>query len=113
MNNTSSRKKEYHPVKPGNLPLGVRYRVPNPDGSISTVRTMSVGTDEGEFLIPTIVNNQLLSDDAAIDHFFNTGENFGLFDSIEAADDFANRLHLSHENFLKTEQKKKEEKNLR
>lgn len=85
------------PMISGNLPLDVRYRVPNADGSISTVRTMSIGTDDGEVLIPTVINGRVVSDDEAIDHYFNTGENFGTFRTPDEATAYADWLHRQHE----------------
>ena len=46
-------------VRAGNLPTDIRNKVTNPDGSISTVRTMSIGVDGGEVLIPTVVGGRV------------------------------------------------------
>jgi hypothetical protein len=88
------------PDTPGNLPLGIRYQVQNPDGSISTVRTLSFGTDEGEVLIPTVINNKVVSDKEAIDHYYRTGEHFGIFKSPKEADIYADALHKYHAQLL-------------
>lgn len=85
------------PVIPGNLPTDIRYRVRNPDGSISTVRTISVGTERGEVLIPTVINGKVVSNDEAIAHFERTGENFGTFRTPDEATAFAQQLHRQHE----------------
>lgn len=85
------------PVIAGNLPLGIRYRVKNPDGSISTVRTMSIGTDGGEVLIPTVVGGRVVSDEEAIAHFGRTRENFGTFRTPDEATAYAKWLHTQHE----------------
>jgi hypothetical protein len=84
------------PVVPGNLSTEIRYRVPNADGSVSTVRTMSIGTDQGEVLIPTVINGRVVSDDEAIRHFEQTGENFGTFRTPDEATAYANALHDYH-----------------
>lgn len=81
--------------------MGIRNRVRNPDGSISTVRTISIGTDQGEVLIPTVVGDKVLSNDEAIDHFRKTGENFGTFKSVDEANSYADALHKYHEGLLK------------
>lgn len=84
------------PIDKGNLPLGIRYKVKNQDGSISTVRTISIGTDDGEVLIPTVINNKVVSNDEAIRHFEKTGENFGTFRNVADADAYAEWLHNQH-----------------
>lgn len=85
---------------PGNLPLDIRDRVQNPDGSVSTVRTISIGTDAGEVLIPTVVNGRVVSDDEAVAHYNRTGENFGTFRSPDEATEYAQWLHRQHEQQL-------------
>lgn len=84
------------PKIPGNLPLGIQFEVQNADGSISTVRTISIGTDQGEVLIPTVVNGRVVSDEEAIAHYNQTGEHFGIFNSPEEATAYAEALHNYH-----------------
>lgn len=79
--------------RPGNIDLNGRPIVANPDGSYSTELSFSVGTDQGETLLPRIVNGQLLSEQAAIDHFRKTGEQMGVFDTPENADRYATMVH--------------------
>ena len=90
------RTKSPMPVISGNLPLEVRWRAPNADGSISTVRTISIGTDKGEVLIPTVYGNKILSNEAAIQRFQKTGENFGTFGTVDDANAYAEWLHNRH-----------------
>lgn len=86
----------YGMIAPGNIDPHNRPRVINPDGSISTVRTISTGFDGGEVLMPTVSpEGRILSDDAAIQRYIDTGENFGTFRTPEAATMFAERLHNS------------------
>lgn len=85
------------PRVPGNLPLGIRNRVKNADGTTSTVRTISVGVDGGEVLIPTVIGSRVVSDDEAMAHYRKTGENFGTFDTPDQATAYAENLHRSHE----------------
>lgn len=84
------------PIIEGNLPLGVKYKVKNRDGSISTVRTISIGVDGGEVVIPTVLKGRIVSDEEAIRHFEETGANFGTFRSPEEAKAFSEWLHDQH-----------------
>jgi hypothetical protein len=80
-------------IKPGNIDIHHRPVVHNADGSISTVRTISVGTDAGEVLIPTVVGNKVVSNDEALRHYQQTGEHLGIFKTPEAATRYAKTLH--------------------
>lgn len=80
-------------LEPGNIDIHNRPIVHNPDGSISTVRSISVGTDRGEVLIPTVVGDRVVSNDDAIRHYQQTGENLGYFDNADDATVYAKALH--------------------
>lgn len=88
-------------VKSGNIDINHRPLVTNADGSISTVRTISVGTDAGETVIPTVVDGQVVSNARAIAYFKKTGENLGTFSSIAAANRYAISLHDQQAGLLK------------
>lgn len=84
------------PIIGGNLPTNVTQQVDNGDGTVSTVRTISIGTDKGEVLIPTVIDGRVVSDEEAIAHYNETGENFGTFATSEDADAYAEQLHQAH-----------------
>lgn len=80
-------------VEPGNINLNGRPVLHNPDGTISSERSFSIGTDKGETLIPRIFEGKDHSEQEAIDHYRQTGEHMGIFDSPENADAYAERAH--------------------
>lgn len=87
-------------ISPGNIDLDHRPRVHNPDGSISTVRSMGINEDGREVLIPTVRQNPfrpktgwIMTDREAIDHYHRTGQHLGIFDTPENSDAYAQKLH--------------------
>jgi len=81
-------------MEAGNINLGNRPQVRNPDGSVSTVRSMSANFGNGETLLPTVSEDgRIMSNEEALAQYRNTGRHLGLFGSIGAADDYAQRLH--------------------
>jgi len=88
-------------VTVGNVNLLNRPQVPNADGSISTVRSMSINIDGKEVLIPTVsaIQNRVLTDEEAIAEYRQTGQHLGVFNSPQAATQYANRLHKHQEEF--------------
>ena len=86
----------------GNIDLHARNTgLHDENGKLMTVRSMSFNEDGKEVLVPTIVKRDgkwtQLSDDEAIDWYHRTGEHLGKFDSIEEANQYADRLHKQQE----------------
>lgn len=82
-------------ISPPNIPLRDRPVVKNPDGSSSTVSTITIEEDGKGILLPTIINGKRVSEADAIQHFKDTGENMGVFKSEKDADDYDKQLHTS------------------
>jgi hypothetical protein len=80
-------------VAGGNLDIYNRPLVNNPDGSISTTRSIGIGTDRGEVLVPGVGDGRQLSSAEARDRYQRTGENFGTFRSADEASAYARWLH--------------------
>lgn len=86
------------PIRQGNIDLQNRPVVRNPDGSYSTVRSMSFGTDEGEVLVPTVADDgRNLTEDEAINEYYRTGRHLGIFRTPDEATSYAQRLHQQQE----------------
>lgn len=81
------------PVEPGNIDLNNRPPVKNPDGTISTIRSISVNFDGKEVLIPTISDDgREFSEEQAIQQYLKTGKHLGKFSSVDEATRYAKEL---------------------
>lgn len=83
------------PLIVGNIDLRSRPIVKNPDGSYSTVRSMSFQDEKGrEVLVPTISpDGRNLTNQQAIERYYRTGEHLGIFANPLDADTYARTLH--------------------
>ena len=92
----------YNAIEPGNIDLSVRPHVINPDGSISTVRSMGFNDSHDgkgpEVLIPTVNDaGYLMTGDEAIREYDRTGRHLGKFASVDDSNAAAEAIHLDQE----------------
>jgi hypothetical protein len=80
-------------ITKGNIDIDDRPVVQNKDGSVSTESSISIGTDDGEVLIPTIIDGKRVSEKRAIAIYESTGKHLGIFKDVESADKYAKSLH--------------------
>lgn len=81
------------PVIRGNINIHHRPVVKNADGTVSTEVSFSIGTEQGEVLIPQVVNGKLVSQEEAEAHYRQTGEHLGIFKTPQDANAYAEWLH--------------------
>lgn len=85
-------------VQQGTIDLTKRPKVKNPDGSYSTVRTMTITDDQGRGInIPTVINNRVVNPEEAIEHFKKTKQHLGVYRTQQDALDAAEKLHKEQE----------------
>lgn len=86
-------------ISPPNIPLRDRPVVQNPpdaehpNGSSSTVSTITIESDGRGVLLPTIINGKRVSEPEAIKHWQDTGESLGVFKSENDANEYDKKLH--------------------
>ena len=83
----------------GNIDLYNRIPVEDEEGNIETVNSISFYDEDSgkEVLIPTVIDGRIVSEDEAIDHYYETGEYLGMFDTPEETNKYAQHLHLVQE----------------
>lgn len=88
-------------IEQGNIDLTNRPVVRNADGTVSTVRSISVGIDGQEVLIPTVSDEgRILSDEEAVQQYRRTGKHLGKFNSVKAATRYARWIHREQERLV-------------
>lgn len=87
-------------LEPGTVDVRKQPRVTNPDGTVSTVDSLSVNLDGKEVLLPTVTadgrhftGTDQERTDQAIAEYQRTGRHLGTFATPEAATAYAQRLH--------------------
>ena len=77
----------------GNIDINNRPVVNNKDGSISTIRSISVNEDGKSVLIPTISDDgRIMSNEEAIKQYRSSGKHLGKFNTEEEATVYAKQL---------------------
>lgn len=80
-------------LEPGNINLGQRPVVRNADGTISTLKSISISEDGREVLIPTLdETGKEMTEAEAIERYLGTGEHLGKFDSRDNATHWGKQL---------------------
>ena len=96
-----SPKQEKRPkgeITKGNIDLNNRPVVKNRDGSISTVRSITITEGNTAVVIPTVIKKPngsgvIVSDQEAIKYYQRRGQHLGKFSNIRDADTYAQNLH--------------------
>lgn len=78
----------------GNIDFNTEFpQVKNDDGSVSTIETISINEDGNEVIIPTVWDGEKHTEEESIQRYKETGLNFGSFDTVQEATDYAEKLH--------------------
>ncbi len=91
--NVSELSMRVKPVEEGNIDLTKRPVVNNADGTMSTVRSISVGIDGKQIVIPTVSDDgRIMTSNEALKLYLDSGKHLGKFRTVEEADAFAKQL---------------------
>src|SRR5215472_8136898 len=81
-------------IQPWNIDLRNQPAVRNPDGTVSSVLSMSFEEDGKEILVPRVSDDgRILSNQQAIEQYHRTGKHLGIFRDAVSADRYADQLH--------------------
>ena len=113
---TSQRQKERYSQEigqygVGNIDLYNRPQYRNADGSISTVDSTSFNIQGKEVLLPSVWMKdgkayRSSDGDEILQHFYDTGEFLGVFDTVDAANSYAEKLHDAQDYYYTTQREK-------
>ena len=113
---TSQRQKERYNQEigqygVGNIDLYNRPQYRNADGSISTVDSTSFNIQGKEVLLPSVWMKdgkayRSSDGDEILQHFYDTGEFLGVFDTVDAANSYAEKLHDAQDYYYITQREK-------
>lgn len=113
---TSQRQKERYNQEigqygVGNIDLYNRPQYRNADGSISTVDSTSFNIQGKEVLLPSVWMKDgkayhSSDGDEILRHFYDTGEFLGVFDTVDAANSYAEKLHDAQDYYYTTQREK-------
>lgn len=95
----------------GNIDLYNRPQYRNADGSISTVDSTSFNIQGKEELLPPVWMKdgkayRSSDGDEILQHFYDTGEFLGVFDTVDAANSYAEKLHDAQDYYYTTQREK-------
>ena len=112
---TSQRQKERYNQEigqygVGNIDLYNRPQYRNADGSISTVDSTSFNIQGKEVLLPSVWMKdgkayRSSDGDEILQHFYDTGEFLGVFDTVDAANSYAEKLHDAQDYYYTMQRK--------
>lgn len=113
---TSQRQKERYNQEigqygAGNIDLYNRPQYRNADGSISTMDSTSFNIQGKEVLLPSVWMKdgkayRSSDGDEILQHFYDTGEFLGVFDTVDAANSYAEKLHDAQDYYYTTQREK-------
>ena len=90
----------------GNIDLYNRPKAINADGTTSTVHSTGFNVDGKEVLVPTVWmkdGKAYHSDnlEEILQHYYDTGEYLGKFDTVDDANEYAEKLHLAQDYYYR------------